>query len=479
MLRPKPPKGKGRWAEADRKGRRSLVPALHAARALTPDGWKSNVRVTIDEGAIAAVAIDAAAQEGDEHHAIIAPAPANLHSHAFQRAMAGLAEVRGKGDDTFWTWRETMYRFALMMSPEDAEAVAAQLYVETLEAGFAAVAEFHYLHHAPDGSPYSQPAEMAGRILSAARRVGIGITLLPAFYAHSTFGGAPARPEQRRFLNDLPSFARLVEDCRERIKADEGETIGVAPHSLRAVTPSELSELISLSGDGPIHIHAAEQVKEVEDCVAWSGARPVRWLLDHTGVDARWCLVHATHMDEGETRDLAVSGAVAGLCPVTEANLGDGIFNAAEYIRAGGRYGIGTDSHVSIGVAGELRQLEYAQRLRERSRNVCAPLGASSGRTMLEAIWRGGAQALSRNSGKLAPGASADILTFRADHPTLVGKADDQVLDAWIFSVGNALVDCVWSGGLKVVAEGRHVFRDQIAAQFAVTMRELSERSPS
>ena len=278
------------------------MPVIHAARALTPEGWKSDVRVTIDGGAIATVETGASAQEGDERHAIMAPAAANLHSHAFQRAMAGLAEVRGQGNDTFWTWRETMYRFALMMSPDDVEAVAAQLYVEMLEAGFAAVAEFHYLHHAPDGSPYAEPAEMAGRILSAARRVGIGMTLLPVFYAHSTFGGAPPKPEQRRFINDLPSFARLVDDCREMIKVDEGEAIGIAPHSLRAVTPSELSELMSVAGDSPIHIHAAEQVKEVEDCVASLGARPVRWLLDHAGVDARWCLVHATHMDEGETR---------------------------------------------------------------------------------------------------------------------------------------------------------------------------------
>jgi formimidoylglutamate deiminase len=280
---------------------------------LTPEGWKSVVRVTIDDGAITVVEIDAAAQEGDERHAIMAPAAANLHSHAFQRAMAGLAEVRGKGNDTFWTWRETMYRFALMMSPDDIEAVAAQLYVEMLEAGFAAVAEFHYLHNELDGSPYAEPAEMAGRILSAARRVGIGMTLLPVFYAHSTFGGAAPRPEQRRFINDLPSFARLVDDCRQMIKADGGETVGIAPHSLRAVTPRELAELMSLVADGPIHIHAAEQMKEVDDCVASLGARPVRWLLDHAGVDARWCLVHATHMDEGETRDLARSGAIAGL----------------------------------------------------------------------------------------------------------------------------------------------------------------------
>jgi formimidoylglutamate deiminase len=448
---------------------------LHAARALTPEGWKSDARVTIADGAIASVEIGAAAQEGDERHAIMAPAPANLHSHAFQRAMAGLPEVRGKETDTFWTWRETMYRFALTMSPEDVESVAAQLYVEMLEAGFAAVAEFHYLHHAPDGSPYAEPAEMAARILSASRRVGIGMTLLPVFYAHATFGGAPPSPEQRRFICDVDSFARLFDDCSALIKVDDGETIGIAPHSLRAVTPDELAELTSLAGDGPIHIHAAEQIKEVEDSVASLGARPVRWLLDHGGVDEKWCLIHATHMNEGETVDLGRSGAVAGLCPVTEANLGDGIFNGAGYLRAGGRYGVGTDSNVSIGVASELRQLEYAQRLREHARNVLSPPGASCGRTMLEAIWLGGAQALRRNSGKLAPGASADILTFQANHPTLAGKVDDQVLDAWIFSGGNALVDCVWSDGLKVVVGGRHVFRDEIAEQFKKTMRDLSQ----
>jgi formiminoglutamate deiminase len=437
------------------------------------------VRVTIEDGAIAAVETDASAQEGDERHAIMVPAAANLHSHAFQRAMAGRAEVRGKETDTFWTWREAMYRFALTMSPEEVEAVAAQLYVEMLEAGFAAVAEYHYLHHAPNGSPYKQQAEIASRILSAARRVGIGMTLLPVFYAHSTFDGAPPKPEQRRFVTDLASYARLLDDCRRLIKTEDGERIGVAPHSLRAVSPSELAELIALAGDSPIHIHAAEQIKEVEDCVAWSGVRPVRWLIDHAGVDARWCLVHATHMDEAETRDLARSGAVAGLCPVTEANLGDGVFNAANYIREGGRYGVGTDSNVSIGLAGELRQLEYAQRLRERARNVLALPESSCGRAMLGAVLRGGAQALRRNSGKLAPGTTADILTFRADHPTVAGKQDDGVLDAWIFSVGDALVDCVWSGGLKVVAGGRHVLRDQIAGQFAKAMGDLSQRSPS
>ena len=451
------------------------MPVLHAARALTPEGWKSDVRVTIEDGRIAAVETGAGAQEGDERHAIMAPAAANLHSHAFQRAMAGLAEIRGREIDTFWTWRETMYRFALQMSPDDVEAVAAQLYVEMLEAGFAAVAEFHYLHHAPDGSPYAARGGNGRAHRRRGPRTGIGLTLLPVFYAHSTFGGAPPKPEQRRFVNDVASFARLVDDCRRMVMGERDEAIGVAPHSLRAVTPGELSDLISFAGDGPIHIHAAEQIKEVEDCVAWSGARPVRWLLDHAGVDERWCLVHATHMDERETRDLARSGAVAGLCPVTEANLGDGVFNARGLPSRRRALRRRLRLQCQHRRRAELRQLEYSQRLRERARNVCAPAGGSTARAMLEAIWSGGAQALRRPGGRLAPGASADILTFRADHPTLAGKADDEILDAWIFSVGNALVDCVWSGGRKVVADGRHVFKDQVAAQFVTTMRELSE----
>ncbi|MBV8105063.1 MAG: formimidoylglutamate deiminase [Hyphomicrobiales bacterium] len=451
------------------------MPILHAASALLPAGWRSEVRLTLENGAIAAIEMGVPPRDGDERHAILIPAIANVHSHAFQRAMAGLAEIRGEGTDTFWTWRETMYRFALTMTPDDVEAVASQLYVEMLEAGFAAVAEFHYLHHAPDGSPYASPAEMADRIVAATRAAGIGLTLLPVFYAHSTFGGAAPKPEQKRFITDVGAFQRLVEDCRRTVKGRPNEAIGVAPHSLRAVTPGELSEVVAIAGDGPIHIHVAEQVKEVEDCVAWSGARPVRWLLDHAAVDDRWCLVHATHMDEGETRDAANSRAVAGLCPITEANLGDGVFNAEQYLRQGGRFGIGSDSNVSIGAGAELRQLEYAQRLKARARNVLASRGGSSGRTMLDAVSSGGSQALMRRSGRLATGAVADIVALSSDHPTLAGKAGDQILDAWIFSAGNGAVSCVWSGGQKVVVDGRHVSRDPIGSKFRTTMRRLSE----
>jgi formimidoylglutamate deiminase len=449
------------------------MPVIYAARALTSEGWKSEVRLTIEGEGIVAVETGVAAQPGDERHALALPAIANLHSHAFQRGMAGLAEYRGSARDTFWTWRETMYRFALTMSPDDVEAVAAQLYVEMLEAGFAAVGEFHYLHHAPDGSPYAARAEMASRIVAAAQRAGIGLTLLPVFYAHATFGGAPPRPEQRRFINDVESFARLLEDCRALIKDQPQGVVGVAPHSLRAATPSELATVVGLAGAAPIHIHAAEQVKEVEDCLLWSGARPVQWLLDHAPLDPRWCLIHATHMTDDETRRLARIGAVAGLCPITEANLGDGVFNAPDFVAEGGRYGVGSDSNVLIGVAAELRQLEYAQRLRDRARNICAVAGASTGRSLYDAAAAGGARALARRSGSLAAGASADIVTLRAGHPSLAGRSDDQILDTWIFSGGNGLVDCVWSGGQKVVADGRHPSRERIAAEFAPTMRRL------
>jgi formimidoylglutamate deiminase len=449
------------------------MPVIHATRALTPEGWKSDVRIAVEGARIAAIDVGAAPQAGDERHALALPALANLHSHAFQRGMAGLAEYRGDRNDTFWTWRETMYRFALTMSPDDAEAVAAQLYVEMLEAGFAAVGEFHYLHHAPDGSAYANIAEMAHRIAAAARQSGIGLTLLPVFYAHSTFGGAPPRPEQRRFICDVASFARLYEDCGALMKDFADGALGVAPHSLRAVAPDELAAVVTLARGAPIHIHAAEQIKEVEDCLAWSGARPVQWLLDHAAVDSRWCLIHATHMEPKETRRIARSGAVAGLCPVTEANLGDGVFDAPDFIAHGGRYGVGSDSNVLVSVAAELRQLEYAQRLRDRARNVLAAPGASTGRTLYDAASRGGAQALAREGGRLAAGALADIVTLRADHPALAGRRDDQILDAWIFSGGERLVDCVWSGGRKVVADGVHRAREPIASRFVATMRRL------
>ncbi|MBL8581832.1 MAG: formimidoylglutamate deiminase [Rhizobiaceae bacterium] len=448
------------------------VTTLFAGQALTPAGWVTNARVTIRQGEIAAVEPGAEPSPDDERYANLLPAMPNLHSHAFQRAMAGLTEISGTQTDSFWTWRETMYRFALAMTPEQVEAVAAQLYVEMLEAGFCRVGEFHYLHHDRDGRPYARISEMAERIASAAEHTGIGLTLLPVFYAHSAFGAAEPAAGQRRFVNHPNRFANLLEGCREALKPLNQSVLGVAPHSLRAVTPAQLTEVTEFCPAGPIHIHVAEQVKEVEDCLAWSGARPVEWLLANAQVDPRWCLVHATHMTVAESAALARSGAVAGLCPVTEANLGDGIFPAPHFLRAGGEFGIGSDSNVLIGVGEELRQLEYSQRLANRARNVLAGAGGSTGRSLFDRARRGGAQALGAGLPEIAAGAPADLVTLRAEHPTLWGKRGDALLDAWIFA-GAGSVDCAWVHGRKLVEGGRHRQRDAIEARFRRAMTEL------
>ncbi|QIG98919.1 formimidoylglutamate deiminase [Bradyrhizobium sp. 6(2017)] len=447
---------------------------LHFAFALLPSGWASDVQVAVASGTIASVTPGVAATAGDERHQVAVPGLASLHSHAFQRGMAGLAELRGDTTDTFWTWRETMYRFALEMTPDDVAAVATLLYVEMLERGFTRVGEFHYLHHDRDGSPYANPAEMAVRIAEATEASGIGLTLLPSFYAHSTFGGAAPHAGQRRFICSVDQFAALMAASREVIRKLPGANIGIAPHSLRAVSPDELAAIIPLAGPDPIHIHAAEQVREVEDCLAWSGQRPVEWLLEHAPVNQRWCLIHATHMTDQEVVALARCGAVAGLCPVTEASLGDGIFSAREFLAAGGRFGIGTDSNVLVGVADELRQLEYGQRLKHRERNVLSGRpGASTGRALLDHALAGGAQALAQTRTGLVPGARADIVTLDTAHPSLAGRSDDAVLDGWLFAAGADAIDCVWAGGDKVVAGGRHRLRARAREQFNASIRRL------
>ncbi|MEI8716187.1 formimidoylglutamate deiminase [Mesorhizobium sp. ISC11] len=447
--------------------------AIFAEQALLPDGWRENVRLTLAEGRITAVQPGAAAAAGDERHAILLPGMPNLHSHAFQRGMAGLAELRGPSADSFWSWREVMYRFALSMTPDQVEAVAAQLYVEMLEAGFSRVGEFHYLHHDRDGKPYANLAEMAERIAAAAGEAGIGLTLLPVFYAHSSFGGAAPNEGQRRFINDVGRFSRLVEKCRESVRALDQAVVGVAPHSLRAATPEELIDVTALAPDGPIHIHIAEQVKEVEDCLAWSGARPVEFLLANAKVDKRWCLIHATHMTDAETVAMAKSGAIAGLCPITEANLGDGTFAAPLFREHGGRYGVGSDSNVLIGLPDELRQLEYSQRLAHRARNVLAVAGGSTGRALFDAALDGGCVALGAGASAIAAGASADLVSLDPQNPSLAGKSGDAILDAWIFANGSK-VDCVWVHGRKQVSGGRHVKREAIAERFRNVMTALS-----
>jgi formimidoylglutamate deiminase len=445
---------------------------IFAETALLATGWASNVRLTIDGSAISRLETGTPPRPGDERVAILVPAMPNLHSHAFQRGMAGLAETRGPGDDSFWSWRDVMYRFALSMTPDQVEAVAAQLYVEMLEAGFSRVGEFHYLHHDRDGRAYADIAEMAERIAAAARSTGIGLTLLPVFYAHSGFGGLTPNDGQRRFVNDIESFGRLLEASRRAVSQLDGAVVGVAPHSLRAVTSAELDAVVQLGAGGPIHIHVAEQTAEVEACLAWSGARPVEWLLDNAPVDGRWCLIHATHMTPGETEALARSGAVAGLCPVTEANLGDGTFPAPAFMAAGGRFGIGSDSNVLIGIPDELRQLEYSQRLAHHQRNLLAPPGSSNGRALFDAALAGGTTALGGPPAPLTEGGPADLVALDGTHPSLAGKSGDAILDAWIFANG-ARVDSVWVRGRKVVTGGRHIAREAIAAQFGRVMTEL------
>jgi formimidoylglutamate deiminase len=452
---------------------------LFAQRALLPEGWAENVLIeTAADGSIAAVTTDA--QPGDAQRAAgpVIPGMPNLHSHAFQRAMAGLTEQAGQsgtaaGDDSFWTWRTLMYDFVGRLTPETVEAIAAQLYVEMLKSGYTAVAEFHYLHHDIDGRPYADLAEMSERVLAAARTTGIGITHLPVLYNAGGFGGKAAGPGQRRFLNDPERFLRLIEGLRSRHRDDPQIRIGIAPHSLRAVTPETLQQavagLTAMDASAPIHIHIAEQTKEVEDCLAWSSQRPVEWLLDHQSVDRRWCLIHATHLSDAETKALAASGAVAGLCPTTEANLGDGFFPAIDYLAVGGQFGIGSDSHISVSPIEELRWLEYGQRLVTRRRNRLVagfPGGSHIGAAIYGGALAGGGRALGRDIGRIATGARADLLVLDPDCPGLIGKTGDTLMDAMIFAGNANPIRDVMVGGRFVVRERRHKDEIEILGRF-------------
>ena len=440
--------------------------------AMLPTGWAERVRVTVSDGRISAVAEGVEPQARDHRGQVALPGLPNLHSHAFQRAMAGLTEVRGPLGDSFWTWRDLMYRFVDRLDPEMVEAVAAMAFVEMLESGFTRVGEFHYLHHAPDGRPYADPAEIVTRIAAAAFDTGIGLTLLPVFYAHSSFGGAPPQESQRRFLNDVDSYFRLLEASRAAVVGLFDPVVGAAPHSLRAVTRTELQAVMTATG--PVHIHIAEQAKEVEDCLAWSGARPVEWLLDNAPVDARWCLVHATHMTRDETHRLAASGAVAGLCPITEANLGDGLFPAETFLAAGGVFGVGSDSNVRIDAPEELRLLEYGQRLHSRARNVmAAATGRSTGAVLYRSALAGGARALGAPAA-LEADAPADIVVLDGCHPDLAGRSCDALLDSLVFAGGSRLVKEVWRAGVRVVEDGRHRHRERIVARYRSTMDRLT-----
>lgn len=442
--------------------------------ALLPNGWAQDVAVDIEGGIVRAVQPNAASEGRERIAGIALPGLPNLHSHTFQRGMAGLAETRGPEGDSFWTWRQVMYRFLGNLTPDDIEVIAAFAMMEMLEGGFTAVAEFHYLHHDIDGRPYADPAELAGRIAAAAQESGIGLTLLPVFYAQGGFGGAAPTEGQRRFISDIAMYHRLLEGARKAVAATDDAVVGTAPHSLRAVTPQTLGDLMAAAGEGPIHIHIAEQVKEVEDCIAWSGQRPVAWLLDHAPVDHRWCLIHATHLDDNELHGIAASGAVVGLCPITEANLGDGIFEGVGLATAGGRFGVGSDSNIEISAPGELKQFEYSQRLKHRARNVLAERqGQSTGRSLYDAALAGGARALGRSIGAIAVGCRADLVVLDATHPDLAALSGDRWLDAYVFVAGKTAIDTVMVAGMPVVTKGRHCQREAIHARYARTIARI------
>jgi formimidoylglutamate deiminase len=455
--------------------------SLFAAYAWLPEGWRRNVLLQWDEhGTLSAVSPDTSAPAAVPQAAgPLLPGMPNLHSHAFQRAMAGLTEYRASATDTFWSWRDLMYRFAARITPQGLAAIARWLYIEMLKAGYTSVCEFHYVHHAPDGSRYANEAELAQRVVDAAHASGIGMTMLPVLYQYSGFDEQAPRDDQRRFINTPEDLLRIV-DALRRAQPEHGALrYGVAPHSLRAVSADGLRALLggldAMLPGAPVHIHIAEQTAEVDACIAAQGARPVQWLLDRFDVDARWCLVHATHVDARETLALATSGAVAGLCLTTEANLGDGVFPAHAYLDAQGRFGVGSDSHIGVDWRAELRLLEYGQRLFKRQRNVLAtPREAYVADRLFAAALEGGARATGRATGALEVGRRADWLVLDAEHSSVAEHACDAWLSGVVFCEhGDTPIRDVFTGGTKVVDNRRH--RDEAAAyaQYRVALAEL------
>ena len=444
---------------------------LFAETALLAGGWARDVAIRVAGGKIAEVTVGAA--RGGAVQACLLPAPVNLHSHTFQRAMAGMTEGRTAGQDSFWTWRALMYRFLDRLSPEDVEAIAAQAMVEMAEAGFAAVAEFHYLHHRAGGGSYADPAEMSCRVVAAAATTGLGLTLLPVLYEQGGVDGRALEGGQLRFGSDLSGFAQLLESAAKGVSGLTDGVLGVAPHSLRAVRRDSFLPLSQMVSGGPVHMHLAEQVAEVEAVMAAWGARPVEWALANLPLDRRWCLIHATQMTGAETTALARTGAVAGLCPITEANLGDGVFRATGWLAAGGAFGVGTDSNIRISLAEELRLLEYSQRLTLKARAVVADDQRSTGRVLWEGAAQGGAQAAGRGTGTIEVGQWADLLALDTDDLRLEGLAGDQLLDAFVFAGRDGLVRNLWSAGRHIVQDGRHIARDAVATRFRAVLKSL------
>lgn len=450
--------------------------AFFAERALLPEGWANNVRLEVSaDGLLTRIQADSSADGAERLRGPLLPGMPNLHSHAFQRAMAGLAEVAGNPNDSFWTWRDLMYRLVGKISPDQLGIIARQLYIEMLKAGYTSVAEFHYVHHDSNGQPYADPAELALRISQAASESGIGLTLLPVLYSHSGFGGKTPNDGQRRFINNTENYLNLQARLQPLLAQQKAQSLGLCFHSLRAVTPQQISEVLAASDKQcPVHIHIAEQQKEVDDCLSWSGRRPLQWFYENAEVDQRWCLVHATHANPEEVTLMANSRAIAGLCLTTEANLGDGIFPAVDFLAQGGRMGIGSDSHVSLSVVEELRWLEYGQRLRDQRRNRL--YGAQQpmvGRTLYDAALDGGAQALGQPIGALEVGKRADWIVLDGNDPYLATASGDGILNRWLFAGGDRQVRDVLVNGQWVVRDGRHADEEHSARAFTQVLRDL------
>ncbi|OHC58800.1 MAG: formimidoylglutamate deiminase [Rhodobacterales bacterium RIFCSPHIGHO2_02_FULL_62_130] len=447
---------------------------IHAKTALLPDGWARDVRVTVSGGRIVQVETGMPGAGMAQSVDCLLPAMVNLHSHAFQRAMAGMTEARGVGQDSFWTWRTLMYRFLDRLTPEDVQAIAAMVMLEMAEAGYAAVAEFHYLHHGVGGAVYDDLAEMSARIAAAAAETGLGLTHLPVLYERGGCDGRALTTGQLRFGNDPERFARLWEGAAAALKALPADTVlGVAPHSLRAASAEGLRLAAALSPATPIHIHVAEQVAEVVEVQGATGARPVQWLLENVDMDSRWCLIHATQMEPFETEGMAKSGAIAGLCPITEANLGDGIFDGVRYRAAGGRFGVGSDSNVRISLSEELRLLEYSQRLAGKGRAMLADPDRSTGRVLYEGACEGGALAGGRQGGAIAVGNWADLMALDCSGPDLEPSTGDMILDTFIFAGDDRMVSEVWSAGRHIVTGGHHAARGAITARYRAVLARL------
>jgi formimidoylglutamate deiminase len=447
---------------------------IFARQALLANGWADNVLLTIENGVITSVVTGAQPKAEANCVDTLLPALGNVHSHTFQRGMAGLTEMRVGGRENFWTWRDLMYRFVDQLTPDHIEVIASLAFMEMQEAGYASVGEFHYVHHQKGGVHYDNRAELSDRIFAAAHATGIGLTHLPVLY---TYGGArksALSSGQLRFGNDLDQFQTLVAHAETGMSSLPADCrMGIAPHSLRATSPEILLKLLAASKDRPVHMHIAEQTKEVEEIEAWLGARPVEWLLNNADVVSQWCLIHATHMSETETTNLARTGAVAGLCPITEANLGDGIFNGASFLNAGGAFGIGTDSNVQISLPGELRLLEYSQRLRERARNVMIVGDGSVGHALYTGAAKGGAQALGRDAGEIGIGKLADLVAINSDDPALFALSQQHLLDGFVFAAKENAVTDVWSAGRHCVVNGKHVNHDNMVSKYKSEIRSM------